>query len=326
MKLAGRILYALVAVIIYMTIVTLSSQDISVKYMQKYGNEALSQEEGADKFLFFYSSMGYHLENEEEPKAEPFLYHENENYILAAFEVVNVNEKKKKGKVIERTFEENAVFFIMHKRREAIPEKNEVLFLHLKTDDEKPKQKLIEVQQYQMIPVYTSWDNTKVAIPKAELFKEEYSIIELWAYDAYNERKIFSFENIWIKESDFKVNEILQTLDADGNMFIDNEEKLNENGVYKSIEHDASEFSYIGRRYMAVYFISLSLVTVFVFIIYPRYISPKRLTKEERQKLKEEKKNKKYGEKPEPKPKEDKEPLEYKKFKWRRKEDENEEN
>jgi hypothetical protein len=88
MKVVWRVVYIIYATILLLVAGSLSLQYQEQLYFKNEGQQALNSNDELEKFYFFYGSLGYHT------RTMPPLIVENEDFILAFFEVYRTEEMK----------------------------------------------------------------------------------------------------------------------------------------------------------------------------------------------------------------------------------------
>ncbi|MGI6786990.1 MAG: hypothetical protein ACOX5X_00265 [Acholeplasmataceae bacterium] len=86
MKIVWRVVYIIYATVLLLVVGSLSLARQEHLYFDNEGQKALDSKDEMEKFYFFYSSVGYHV------RTIPPLIYENDEFILAFFEVYVIEE------------------------------------------------------------------------------------------------------------------------------------------------------------------------------------------------------------------------------------------
>ncbi|MGI6360107.1 MAG: hypothetical protein ACOX02_03610 [Acholeplasmatales bacterium] len=251
MKILGRVLFALLCVILFIFTLNYSEQIRVSKYFEKYGTEALEEaKEDPTAYRFFYGTTGYH-------KNAPLYTITNGEYTIYFYEVVTLEQNKSQEKRVN-----TYLYTIVTSKTKPLTKKGNQLLLRFKDTSIEVENETYDksygdfsVVRFRNLDLFVAVnEEIRIHIVKDEFVNKNFDLVELYFVDeARNFDKLLS-EPIMINEEDFTIAEKVLDYHNSPNTLV-----YTYNIFPKQI-HVMKEYDYI-------FYISTSLVLVLIGIM-----------------------------------------------------------
>lgn len=247
-KVILRITYALFWAILFIFIYWYTRTLMGDKYIEKYGNESLQE---AKDYFFFYSRIpNYH-------KSEPIYTFSNEDFEIRLFETAQTPNDD-----INKLTE--SVFFMIHNKNDVLKNKY-ILKLDNGLTGEAYKQIEFNVVKYRTLDLFVAVNDEGQMIISKEDFLGDYTKMSLLKGET-----VLYTDTYTLSETDFTMKEKLESYYAANKRLPQLE--LKADYIFKSNPSDLSEYMYIFWVGLAIYFVSLIVITYFVFFFRRKYL------------------------------------------------------
>ena len=206
MKILGRVLFALLCVILFIFTLNYSEQIRVSKYFEKYGVEALEQaKEDPTSYRFFYGATGYH-------KNVPLYEVANDEYTIYFYEVVTLEQNKAK----ETRANTYLYTIVTSKTKPLAKEKNQLLLRFKDTSVEVENEAYdksygdFSVVRFRNLELFVAInEEIKIHISKEEFLNKNFDLVELYFVDDDRNFELLLSKPIEIKEEDFTIAAIV---------------------------------------------------------------------------------------------------------------------
>lgn len=204
MKILGRVLFALLCVILFIFTLNYSEQIRVSKYFEKYGTEALEEaKENPTSYRFFYGATGYH-------KNAPLYEVTNGEYTIYFYEVVTLEQNKAK-EIRTNTY---LYTIVTSKTKPLTKEKNQLLLRFKDTSIEVENETYdksygdFSVVRFRNLELFVAVnEEIRIHISKDEFINKNFDLIELYFVDDDRKFENLLSEPITINEEDFTIEE-----------------------------------------------------------------------------------------------------------------------
>ncbi len=202
MKILGRVLFALLCVILFIFSLNYSEQIRVSKYFEKYGVEALEEaKEDPTAYRFFYGATGYH-------KNAPLYIITNSEYTIYFYEVVTLEQNKAKEKRVN-----TYLYTIITSKTKPLTKKNNQLLLRFKDTSVEVENEAYDksygdfsVVRFRNLELFVAVnEEIRIHINKDEFINKNFDLVELYFVDEERNFDKLLSEPISINEEDFTI-------------------------------------------------------------------------------------------------------------------------
>lgn len=243
MKVLGRIFFSFFAAILLIASHNFGTTLSADKYFAEEGLKIFN-ENGEDKYRFFYGSTGFHLN-------EPTYMIENNGFKVQFFEINKVFKNKKGNIKVEEYF----YIIIDNPDRVLTTDNPQRYYLKFYTNN---GPYTLRIHQFRNIPFSVVVDgDDKGLLDVNDLIDRKISRYEIIDFKDEIET-VISAGKLSIKEEDLVIKQ--HVIDN-----YNNEEYLNSQGINIKYQFDASKYNYIYFLVVGGYILSISLITYLLF-------------------------------------------------------------
>lgn len=256
MKILGRVLFALLCVIVFIFALNYSEQIRTSFYFEKYGQAALEKAKTDEKqYQFFYGATGYH-------KNEPLYKVSSGDISMYFYEVVTL-EKNKQGDIRDNTY----IYTIIVSETTPLEKPKNHLLLRFKDSSIEVDNPLYDesygdfsVVRFRNLPMFVAVNEAiKIHIDKDEFINKNFDLVELYFVDDDRNFETLLSEPITINESDFQMAEVVLEL------YEDHDTLVNTHKIFPKQVHIMSEYDYIFYIVVIAVLVLIGLMTYFTF-------------------------------------------------------------
>ena len=243
MKVVWRVVYIIYATVLLLVAGSLSLQFQEQLYFKNEGQQALNSNDEYERFYFFYGSLGYHM------KTMPPMVVENDDFILAFFEVYRTKEMK------------NTFYIMLYPQYEGFKPDDRVRY-ELVFNLPNNERKTIDFDQFRNLQMYVAVNSERQALiyvdevqnkhPISITVNKVYAVIDEVNEKIYTQTDEYTFAyNITDAELRVgkKVQEGMTELGINEDNFSKKKDLLDdylyEHNIYPQHHHSMKKYSYV---------------------------------------------------------------------------------
>lgn len=256
MKILGRVLFALLCVILFIFTLNYSEQIRVSKYFEKYGAEALEEaKEDSSAYRFFYGATGYH-------KNTPLYEVTNGEYTIYFYEVVTLEQNKKK-EIRANTY----LYTIVTSKTESLTKKGNQLLLRFKDTSIEVENETYDksygdfsVVRFRNLELFVAVnEEIRIHISKVEFVNKNFDLVELYFVDDDRNFENLLSEPIAINEEDFTIEKTVLEHYKDTDILVYTY------NIFPKQVHVMKEYDYIFYIALGIVLLLIGIMTYFTY-------------------------------------------------------------
>lgn len=256
MKILGRVLFALLCVILFIFTLNYSEQIRVSKYFEKYGTEALEEaKDDPTAYRFFYGATGYH-------KNAPLYTVTNGEYTIYFYEVVTLEQNKKK-EIKTNTY----LYTIVTSKTKPLTKQDNQLLLRFKDANIEVENETYDksygdfsIVRFRNLELFVAVnEEIRIHISKDEFINKNFNLVELYFVDENRNFENLLSRPIIIKEEDFTIEE--KVLEYYGDL----DTLVYSHNIFPKQVHVMKEYDYIFYIALGGVLVLIGVMTYFTY-------------------------------------------------------------